>query len=396
MLSEALYYPHMRVDNSTWLRSQLLYFDRISTISPWHVRDVPPNVDEAQLESEGFLVRRPPNLMKAAVERASRFMAMLLIMSRNRGLGSHFIANPIYAEASRSALQMLRELGNPDRGRSVRRLAPHVEELAGELQASLSDRYVRVHPEKLHWVLRNFLENGRAPEENPVDTDRWVEVDPLFASIYMTVLAREMSSQMGASGITDEPVHDALYQDVMSTNRISQTPMQTVRRAEGIVVDVIFKSVNISPDTPISKILKFRKRHGDELSRFRSVIGEMANRCATMVTLGDIRREAELILRRDINQSIDELERALSGAGIVWSRSGIMKATSLVFNMAAGLATFDFTGSHYWALSASLGLGLMAVGLSEGGDREAALEAARCSYLLNLRRELGEVPVSRH
>lgn len=388
MLCEALYYPHMRIDNSAWLRSQLLYFDRINTISPWHVQEVPPSSDELYLHEAGVLVRQSPTLMKESVEKTSRLMAMLLVASRNGGLGSHFTGNPTYAKPSRDALQMLSMLNESKKGKTIRKLVPHMDSFSEELQASISDNYVQMHPEKLHWILKNFLRGGNRAEEAFGDLNNWIDVDSVFASVYMTILAREMSSAMGASGITDEAVHDALYQDIMATNTFS--PRQTARRAEGVVVDIVMKSIKLAPDTSLPKILRFRENHSDELGRFRTVINEAASRCAIMGDADDIRHEAKLIFDREINPSVIDLEKSLSAVGIVWTRSGVMKATSLIVGIAAGLATYDFTGSHYWALSTSVGLGLMGFSLSEAGDRQAARETSPYCYLLNLRREFGE------
>lgn len=387
MAIESLYYPYIKIDNPAWLRSQLLYFDRINTISPWHVGDVILGRDEEELAEKGYLSRKSPTFMKGAVDRASRFMAILLVASRNDRLGSHFSRIPLYSKSSRKVFTMLHSLKNTDNGTSIRRLIPDITNLTEELEDYLPNNRARIHPEKLSSALREFLEGGQKNVSKSELSRNWIDVDPVFSSIYMTVLAREMSASMGASAITDEGVHDALYQDLMATGKLS--PLQNARRAEGIVVDVVIKSIKIDPETPIARILKFKEHHTDELHRFQSLISGIAGRCAIMETPENIRSEADLIVRREIDQSIKDLEKSLSSTGIVWSRGGFFKATSFVVGMIGGLITFDFTGNYYWALSASVGLGVSAFGLTLRGDREEVREAAPHSYLLNLRREFG-------
>ena len=381
--SDALYYPHMRLENSTWIRSQLLYFDKIRTISPLNVDDEPTGRDESELLDNNLIIRHSPTSTVGAVESASRFAAMLLAMSRSGGLFSHFSGNPIYDTASNNALNNLHQLRKDNIGNSIRKLSPRIRELEEEFRDIISDRYVRMHPDKLQWKLKDFLKSTDGADRD-TNFDSWVNVDPLFASIYMTVLARTIAAKEGISCTTDEAVHDALFQDVTATLRFDQ--LQRNRRAEGILVDVVMSTIKIDPSTSVSRIVKFRDRHSGELERFRSLIYGIASRCSLMDSHEHMRSEAKLIYEREIKPCVRDLEDSLSGFGILWTRSGLIKAATVLLGISGGLATFDYSGNSYLAVSAMFGIGLAGFALSGWGERQAATEASPHAYLLDLKR----------
>lgn len=381
--SDALYYPHMRIDNSEWIRSQLLYFDKIRTVSPIFVRDEPTGFDEAELLERGIVVRESPLLAKSAVERASRFVSLLMVMARSGGLASHFQSNPFYDKTSQDALRRLNKLGLSDRGAAIREVVPHLREYEDELSDLLSDKYVRIHPEKMEWRLQEFLRGQNNSNNFNELIGDWILVDPIFASIYMTALAREIAADVGVSCITDESVHDAIFQDVTAT--LHSNPLARNRRAEGVFVDVVMSAIKVRADTRITDILNFKERHRDELVRFRSLIYGLASRCAGLEAT-QIQKEAKLILQREIEPALNDLEKSLSGFGIVWTKSGIIKAASMMLGSIGGLATFDYSGSTPLALTSTIGIGLTGFALGGLGERRAISENSPYAYLLDLKR----------
>jgi hypothetical protein len=368
------------MQNASWVRSQLLFFDEISTIDPMRGPTTGISSDEAVLLEAGAVSRVKPT--SGAVERASRQMAMLLLMARERAIRSHFAGSEMHRPHMQSALSELRSLVPDNRGGSLRTLSPRIVNLEEQLKERMSDRYVRMHPEKMEWVLRDFLNGGSG--ESSVSTEEWVEVDPVFASVYMAVLAHELTKESDLSDcsvLTDNPIYDLLHQDITATSNVSQ---QMVRRAEGIFVDLVLPYQVISPENSIGDILKFKKKYDSELKHFRREIQSLALQCAALGTLQEIRNEAERIVRRRIQPAVSELESALSGYGIVWNRAGALKASSLVAGLAAGLATFDFTGSHYFALSSSVAISFTGFGLSGYGDRRSLKDGSPYAYLLEI------------
>lgn len=383
-MQRGIFYPDMRMQDASWIRSQLLFFDEISTIDPMHGPTTGISLDEAKLLDAGVVSRVKPTA--GAVERASRQMAMLLLLARSRTIRSHFAESEMYRAQMPKALAELRSLAPDNRGASLRALSPQIKNLEAQLHDRMSDRYVRMHPEKMEWVLREFL-NGDRGEISP-STEDWLQVDPVFAGVYMAVLAHELTKETDLrdySVLTDNPVYDLLHQDIVATSHVSQ---QTVRRSEGIFVDVVLPSHAISPEISIEEIIKFKKKHSSELQNFRREIQSLALHCSPLGTIEEIRNEAESIARRRIHPAVSELERALSGYGIVWNRSGAFKATSLIAGVAAGMATFDFTGSHYFALSGSLAISIAGFGLSGFGDQRSLKDGSPYAYLLDIKNKL--------
>ncbi|MFC7739469.1 hypothetical protein ACFQX4_27850 [Roseomonas sp. GCM10028921] len=172
-----------------------------------------------------------------------------------------------------------------------------------------------------------------------------------------------------------------LKKDLMAAERASQ---QIVRRAEGIFVDVVLEPFNTRPDTPISTLPSFKKRHAGELQTFRRAIKGLALQCSSLGNLEEIRSEAQLITNRKILSAVADLEKSLSGFGIVWTRSGLIKIVSLVAGVGGGLATFDFSGNKYVALSTSMVTSVTGNALIGFGDKQAARENSPYSYLLSI------------
>lgn len=382
---KALFYPNIRLRDPEWIRSQLLFFDKLGTIMPSGGPQAPSTPDDEDLEARGLLFRAPP--AASAVEGASRFMAMLLLAARSGGVRSHFKADPVYRPDGQNALQLLQGLSGGDRGQSIRTLSPRITELEEELRRITSDRFMRMHPEKLDWALRAFLSERDSGKVGM--TLNWLNVDPVFASVYMTALAREMAAQLGIGAVTNDAVHDAIFQDFEASTQagLGGGQFAHTRRAEAVFLDVALTSFKIRADVPIDRVLSFKEKHCDELLLLRQKLGEIGARCARYQTLEDMRREAKYIVDHEVSPAISALEKALSGWGVVWTRTGFLKIASLITGTAAGLATFDFSGSHYLALSASVGLSLTGMALSGQGDRRTLLESSPYAYLLNLKRD---------
>ncbi|MCP1220396.1 DUF6236 family protein [Acetobacter orientalis] len=377
--AKAIFYPDMRINDPQWLRSQLLFFDEIATIDPQSGPRLPITLTEEPLLDLGILKRLSPS--PEAVEGASRELAALALFASTGNLRSHFEGNQTYLNAISGALEQLRGLNSAGR---IDSLSPNINILKNELKASTSDKYVRMHPEKMHFILRDFLitRNGLGESQ---DFESWINVDPVFASTYMVSLVKNMTDEekyKPFSVLTNNKIYDLIYQDITASSVFSQ---KQVRKSEGIFIDVIMDNFSVDPETPIYKIVKFKEKYAAELKEFRNLLRNLAPRCSNYQSLKDIESEAKIISKNEIFPKVDDLEKALKGYGIVHSRSGYIKAASIVTGMIGGLTTFDFSGNQYFSLGASLALSMTGMALSGEGDKKALREGAPYAYLSSIR-----------
>lgn len=122
----------------------------------------------------------------------------------------------------------------------------------------------------------------------------WLRVDSGFAEFYMTLLATELADHADVGLLTDLPAGDRLSAAVRLEGRIipnvrmpdyrrghrgyfegEMTPNMPHTLAQALLVDLTIQRINISPETPVETILKFKSDHASELGRFRTKLAEL-------------------------------------------------------------------------------------------------------------------------
>jgi hypothetical protein len=302
----ALYYPWIDIKHEGWLKNALLYWNEIHTIVPESI-DTPYTTKTAKEAYEEELLK------------------------------------PLYVESRMQVINeltddVLKYLESPEgtevlMARDIRdHQLIHLDKLPSEIQ-----ELVDIHPDKLPHAVKSKLRSRLSGSSQD-----WIAVDSRFASFYMTLLATRLSENSGLGLLTDMAANSKLanaakldaslrlpsrrrtmndYDDYQRTQNISPS------LAQGMLSDLIFERIKIDPDTPFKKILDFRRRHKDELGRFRVEVAELTKNISGDQSLKRLRQEVNDTFINKVTPSIDALKEALTSNNIKWVTENFLKVS---------------------------------------------------------------------
>lgn len=241
--TKALYYPTIDIKDEGWLKNAMLYWNKIHTIVPSGYRNPYRTRTAREFADAGLLVplkvqSRMPEIVELTEDVYKYFNTPegeeVLMSGEGLGPNSGYLIDLI-----------------------------HKNKLPVEILEGLAD-----------------------------DSD-WVSVDERFADFYMTLLATRLSASIGAGLLTFKPTFDRLA-TVVRIDAPLPTPANhpaisgerntggyrnrtgtPLTLAQGMLANLIIEQIAIDPDTPVKKILQFRRDHVNELGRFRVKIAEL-------------------------------------------------------------------------------------------------------------------------
>lgn len=372
-MPEALYYPWIDIRDEAWLKASLLYWDSVRTIVPESI-EAPYSTDTGRTLAEaGFLV---PLRVHSGMEEIEELTEDTLS----------------YLGTTEGTELLIAEHGG-------HRHDIHVEKLPYRL-----GRLADIHPEKLPYEIRHLLRGFASPSERGRD---WLRVDDGFANFYMTLLANRLAERVGARLLTSLPAADRLAVaarfDAQLTGLIPWGMYGPGRRwreyeafgprrrmprhlAPGMLASLAIERMGVAADTPIDRLIDFRKRHHDELALFRAKVEELAASVDTDLPAEALRQRIMDLHANEVVPAISNLKKALEGRRIRWMSDGLLKiaflsAGSSTMLVAAGLAVPT-------ALLAGAGLSLIVSGTMYNVEKRESLRANPYAYLLSVQREL--------
>jgi hypothetical protein len=366
--TSALYYPWIDITDSSWLKTSVLYWDKIRTIVPESLEN-PYSLREAQ-ELEGNEILTP---LRVGSD-----------MEDIEELSEDVVK---YLESPEAAQLLL----SPDG--SVERL--HVDKLPRTVR-----RLVELHPEKLSYEVRNMIENGRIWGKRSGD---WYEVDEQFAAFYMTLLATRLSGRLGASLLTPSPPSDNLARTVRLDNQPvslgnlyrdrrreyelrGRRRMVPARLAEGLLVDLVLDRITLDPDTNVTKIIDYKNRYSAELGRLREKIAELAQCGTDDLPLEELRQRIYDTYVNSVLPAMEEVKKSLSGSGIRWLMENYLKVGLLSTSSTSVINLLHLSTPH--ALLVAAGVSVTASGVMYSLERKQALRQNPFAYLLRAERTL--------
>lgn len=286
--THALYYPWIDiedVENQEWLKTAILYWDRLSTIVP--ERSSYKSQDAVFLNSEGILFPEVVDPYSPIVSEAS----------------ANFLSYLYSDEASGILLPQ---------GVKVYRI-PTVEQapnLASIRTGKMSEDLVR-----------ELIGSGRVIHQG----DRLL-LDRDSANYYMTLLATSISRHKGFAPVTDDKDIEALLNKVRRGDEPNISP---TKLGEGFIAKMAFESVGIAEETSFDDIIKFRNSHQDELGFFRTKVGELAGKIdPTTSTIESLEQQARDLYKNEIAPAVSILKQTLNSSKI---RNITTQLTSAIF-----------------------------------------------------------------
>lgn len=298
MLGSALYFPHIDIEDPTWLRSAILFWDEIQTIAPSSIQNPYRTEDTKICEAEGYLKPLRCDLHPSAIDDLGRKVTGLARLSDRNDQFYRAIRNSNHpateaVEASerfgwkfKHGLDSLGlSSGTPERIREsalrfgLTRL--HGDKLPENARDMFHDfRLATMHVDKMHAMIVQEMElNGRYRDE---DGD-WLLVDEHFADAYMAAMASQLARQLDLSPLTSsEPTHGLssrfLFDDVVESSNQSAT---------GALVSIAIRGLRVDASVSVEKLIAFRRSRQDQYLEMAQQFGELSDEIAQSGTGDD-------------------------------------------------------------------------------------------------------------
>ena len=333
MFESALYYPTIDIHNERWLKSAVLFWDRIETIVP-ESEDHPYRRRSTRiLQEEGFLFPRVVNPFCEEVSGLEQDVIRFMDTPEGKksfikpwGVSAVSMANRRYLTEDREY--------NDDRRRAY---------LTDKMSGIYRDFYI--HVEKLPMMLRERLAGH-------VNEDGYVWASRGFMSFYMTLLANRICQNNRLALLTDKVNQNNLSNKILIEGLApagQRAREQKMKR--GMMYQIIMDDIKIAPDTRMETIVQYKKDRRHELALFRAEMDRLTAFDIEGMDAKDIEHEIWSIYTKQVKPAIDGVKATLKDSGINWW---------------SGLGTCVFTG----LIPAVLGFGTdmktnIAIGASE-------------------------------
>lgn len=295
--THAIYYPWIDIEDSAWLKTAILYWDKISTIVPSYMDKPYNNPDCAYLESVGVVIPEFVQPGQGIVEEAS----------------SNFLNYLSSSEAKRILL--------PPRVNVLR--LPSVDTTID---------VARVNKWKLGDELtKAMIRSGRVREDG-----EWLIFDKQSVNYYMALLAAGISSSKHFAPLTNDGVFESISNKV---KRGDEPNIKKQHLGEALLAHMTLETVCIAEDTPLETILTFRADYSDEIGRFRAAIGGFAEKIDPETpSFEALEQQVTDIYKNEIEPAIKYLRKALAGRKF---RLAATQLTSIIFAQSISSLALD-------------------------------------------------------
>ena len=301
MFESALYYPTIDIHNERWLKSAVLFWDRIETIVP-ESEDHPYRRRSTRiLQEEGFLF---PRLVNPFCEEVSDLEKdVIRFMDKPEGKKSFIKPWGVSAVsmANRRYLTEEERAYNDDRRRAY---------LTDKMSGIYRDFYI--HVEKLPMMLRERLAGH-------VNEDGYVWASRGFMSFYMTLLANRICQNNRLALLTDRVNQNNLSNKILIEGLAPaglRAREQKMKR--GMMYQIIMDDIKIAPNTRMETIVQYKKDRRHELALFRAEMDRLTAFDIEGMNAKDIEHEIWSIYTKQVKPAMDGVKATLKDSGINW------------------------------------------------------------------------------
>ena len=350
--TKALFYPTIDIHNEEWLKNAILFWDEINTIVPSSIINPYQENTTQYLADEGIL---KPMAVSSDYEFIEELTADTLnYLNTNEGF----------------------QLLTQGQGHNS---VIHRDKLPRDVR-HLFD----IHPEKLPYEIQNQLRRSMTEEG-------WFRVDSNFAIFYMTLLANKICEQKSIALLTDNSLTSNLTDLVRLDNQIAINGRERdyhhlrneryINLAQGLMTNLIIKGIKVSKTSTLEDVVKFKKKHQDELGLFRTNIAKLTKDVSKDVPFEAMKQQVEDIYNDEFLPSYNNFKKALDSSGIKWVSDNFMKI-SVISTSATGLPMALLGLALPQALLAGAGVSIISSLISYNQDKKEKLNANPYSYLL--------------
>lgn len=367
MFESALYYPTIDIHNERWLKSAVLFWDRIETIVP-ESEDHPYRRRSTRVLHENeILYAHKVNPFSDEVRGIEEDVIQFMDTPEGKksfikpwGVSAVSMANRRYLTEEERAY-------NDDRRRAY---------LTDKMSGIYRDFYI--HVEKLPMMLRERLAGH-------VNEDGYVWASRGFMSFYMTLLANRICQNNRLALLTDRVNQNNLSNKILIEGLAPaglRAREQKMKR--GMMYQIIMDDIKIAPNTRMETIVQYKKDRRHELALFRAEMDRLTAFDIEGMNAKDIEHEIWSIYTKQVKPAMDGVKATLKDSGINWwSGIGTCVFTGLlpaVIGFGADLKTNIAIGT-----SQCLGLALITVPYVR---KRMEMSGSPYSYLVKMDQQL--------
>lgn len=395
MLGTALYYPHIDIDDPTWLRSAILFWDSLQTIAPRSVRNPYRNKDTEILWREGFLEPLRCDLHPDLLDTLGR--RVIALMDRDM-LGLHHKLDRTNDPNARTLLHV-DKIGREMRSQ-FHHAHIHPEKLSPELRdLAMRAGLARMHPEKMSPRIRGLLGELEFISMHPEkmspsflylfrhvmrfsnNDGEWLLVDSRFAEIYMSALAALLAKETDLSALTNEDASMAvnlhtLLEDVKPSEQSEK---------KGALVSFIMEAMRVDPKTRVDALVAFRRSRRDQLAELSAQFDDLSSKISKSESARELEEKVRNVYVTRVRPKLESLKDELRDSSIQAVWDGVQRAVTV--SVPAGGALAYFTGlAGTTLLAAGAAVAVTDVAVKTHLARKKARRASPYTYLLDVQR----------
>lgn len=344
---DVLFYPDIDITKSKWLRTGLLTWENITTIVPHSFADPYTNSESKAVYEAGILKPHYVSSDNPEVLKTERLLIQYFLLDHIELFDDKRFEDHIDHV---DRVKLLDELGQrASKSNAVKFINP-TQLYLGKLSPTAQKLVLKLIP-----GAKIYADRLRVPE--------W------FANHYMTFLASTIAYHKGQSIWGETRDSRKLSNDALALVDGNFNQLTRMRLAS-----FALRTVDIRPDVPIEKILKFRAKHEDERRRFREEINRLTDILDVQYEHGaGFEAAFNTIYRDHVEGAINDLRKALKSFEIPhsvavlsmltlanaanWindlSRSESLLATALSVGIAAGVQYANYRGERFRQMQAS-------------------------------------------
>jgi hypothetical protein len=300
LYGEALYYPYIDIDDPAWVRTAILFWNRIQTIVPTVISEPYRNSESRILHAEELLIPLACDLQGELLE----------------DLGRRILKYYEHEDGMHGVLE------------SVNGASLEPYDFPPSLPETIVSRTVqaRLHPSKVSQSLRQRLVGAEYDEEG------FLLVDERFGAFYMSALATRLTQDTGAVAVSNEANAFGLQLNTVLDEVLSRAPAA----ADGVLMSVVVESLTLDPSVPLQRVIRFRRKNEQRLQDLARNFEDLNAKIESAEAPAELKEKAGRYYRRNVLPEINKLQDALSDAGIGAAMAGMRNTVTL--SAAAGTA----------------------------------------------------------
>lgn len=271
MGSTILYYPTIKIEDGTWLRNALLYWDNVASIVPNEAYEEQNSIEVEYLKSAGIY---KPVYPKELLDNPS--------------------ANDVFCEQIKISIKGYKQ-------KQYKQIENNKYDKKQAVPAMMISR------SKMNTDLYGHLLKSEIAIET--DDEEWLSMDEEFARRYMSILARYLSSLHEDMEIGTD-IESAFFNPYTRSYSVVGYNHQDVEKK--MYLDMVLQNVLPVPnmDVPLQEVIDFKMEHQNKLRSFRRRLEKFQFDLQLCKNTEQISTRVRMF-QREIDEDLQEIEELM-------------------------------------------------------------------------------------